>query len=258
MNDYRIRVASYVLCVRNGAVLLSLLNDRTRAAGSWTLPGGGMEFGEDPVEAARREVEEESGYIVEVGPLLFVDTKSYAAGQYGDHAWQSVRFVHTAAIVGGGLRREAPGGSTDEARWIPVNELGRHKLVKLAELAASHLAVPVALDHVQVAMPKGRESEARAFYEGLLNLPEIPKPPVLAARGGAWFARGQVRVDLGVEEPFTPARKAHPAFRFIHLDAIALRLIRAGFPVRWDNDNPGVRRFYTEDPFGNRIECTEG
>ena len=63
---------------------------------------------------------------------------------------------------------------------------------------------------------------------------------------------------MGVEEPFTPARKAHPAFRFVHLEAVALRLTGAGFPVRWDDDNPGVRRFYTEDPFGNRIECTEG
>jgi 8-oxo-dGTP pyrophosphatase MutT (NUDIX family) len=258
MTEYRTRVASYVVCVRDGAVLLSLLNDRTRVSGSWTLPGGGMEFGENPVEAARREVEEETGYLVDIGQLLFVDTNSYPPGQYADYGWQAVRFVHLANIVGGELRQEAPGGTTDEARWIPIAELDRYKLLPVVDQAMSYLDAPVALDHVQVAMPKGREADARTFYEGMLNLPEIPKPPVLAARGGAWFARGGVRIDVGVEDPFAPAKKAHPAFRFLHLDRIAARLAGGGHPVRWDDDNPGVRRFYTEDPFGNRIECTEG
>ncbi len=258
MTQYRIRVASYVVLVRGGAVLLSLLNERTMVPGSWTLPGGGMEFGENPVDAARREVEEETGYLVEVGPLLFTDTRSYIAGEYGDHAWQAVRFVHSARIVGGDLRREAPGGTTDEARWIPINELAQHKLVPLAQLAMSRLNAPVALDHIQVAMPAGREADARRFYETILNLPEIPKPPVLAARGGAWFAHGQVRIDVGVEEPFAPAKKAHPALRFLDLDGTAARLADVGCQVSWDANNPGVRRFYTEDPFGNRIECTEG
>ena len=258
MPDYRVRVASYVVLVRSGAILLSLLNERTSIPGSWTLPGGGMEFGEDPSEAARREVEEETGYDVEVGSLLFTDTRSHAAGTYGDDAWQSVRFVHGAKIVGGELRQEAPGGTTDEARWIQIAELGRHTLVPLARLALARLAHPVAFDHIQVAMPPGREEEARSFYQHILNLPEIPKPPPLAARGGAWFSREGVRVDVGVEEPFAPAKKAHPAFRFIELDGIAARLVTAGCSITWDDNNPGVRRFYTEDPFGNRIECTEG
>lgn len=257
MTEHRTRVAAYVLCVRDGAVLLSLLNDRTGSPGSWTLPGGGMEFGETPVEAARREVEEETGYIVEVGPQLFIETKSYEVGEHGDHAWQSVRIVHTATVVGGELRHEVAGGTTDEARWISISELTNHPLVGLAQHAVSHVGLPIALDHIQVAMPKGREVEARAFYEGLLNLPEIPKPAVLAARGGAWFARGQVRIDVGVEDQFAPAKKAHPAIRFLHLDALADKLTGAGCAVRWDDDNPGVRRFYTDDPFGNRIECVE-
>lgn len=63
----------------------------------------------------------------------------------------------------------------------------------------------IAIDHVQLAMPAGREQEARAFYTGLLGLPEIPKPPELAARGGAWFERGTVKLHLGVEKDFRPA-----------------------------------------------------
>ena len=70
----------------------------------------------------------------------------------------------------------------------------------------------VRLDHVQLAMPPGGEEEAEAFYAGLLGLEPVPKPEPLAARGGCWFARGELAVHLGVEEDFRPARKAHPAF----------------------------------------------
>jgi hypothetical protein len=68
------------------------------------------------------------------------------------------------------------------------------------------------LDHVQLAMPAGGEDEARAFNRDLLEIPEVPKPANLAARGGCWFERGSLKVPLGVEEDFVPARKAHPAF----------------------------------------------
>lgn len=111
------------------------------------------------------------------------------------------------------------------------------------------------LHHVQLAMPEGGEDAARAFYGGLLGLPEVEKPAVLAGRGGVWFGRGALRVHLGVERPFAPARKAHPAFAARDLDALAARLAAAGAPVLWDDDLPGYRRFYTADPFGNRIEC---
>ncbi len=116
---------------------------------------------------------------------------------------------------------------------------------------------PIALDHVQVAIPPGGEAHAKSFYEGLLGLGEIPKPPNLAARGGAWFRNEFVRIDAGVEDPFSPARKAHPALRFVSLDALAGRLMASGHDVRWDTEIPGIRRFYTDDPFGNRIECLE-
>ena len=117
------------------------------------------------------------------------------------------------------------------------------------------------LDHVQIAAPRGCEDAARAFYGGLLGLREIPKPAALAARGGAWFAlgdRGQLHV--GVEEPFVPARKAHPALAVAPdgLDALAARLADAGVAVRRDGAIPGVRRFYVDDPWGNRIELVAG
>ncbi len=110
------------------------------------------------------------------------------------------------------------------------------------------------LHHVQLAMPTGGEAQARAFYSALFGLPEVPKPPVLAARGGLWFEQGDIRVHLGVENPFEPAKKAHPAFVVADIDRLADMLLTAKMRVRWDSDLPDHRRFYTADPFGNRIE----
>ncbi|MHB8682015.1 MAG: VOC family protein [Acidimicrobiales bacterium] len=115
----------------------------------------------------------------------------------------------------------------------------------------------IAVDHVQLAMPAGGEDAARAFYETLLGLSEHQKPPVLATRGGCWFSNGDVTLHLGVEEPFVPARKAHPALVVEGLDALVSTLVTAGHGVRFDDDLPGVRRCYAEDPFGNRIELIE-
>jgi catechol 2,3-dioxygenase-like lactoylglutathione lyase family enzyme len=113
-----------------------------------------------------------------------------------------------------------------------------------------------ALDHVQLAAPPGCEPAARQFFGKLLGLPELAKPPALAARGGVWFAigdRGQ-QLHIGVTAEHTPARKAHPAFAASDLDALADRLAAAGHQVRWDDELPGVRRFYVDDPWGNRLE----
>jgi catechol 2,3-dioxygenase-like lactoylglutathione lyase family enzyme len=115
----------------------------------------------------------------------------------------------------------------------------------------------VRLDHVQLAMPAGREADAVGFYAGLLGLAEVPKPPVLAARGGCWFASGDVVVHLGVDPSFTPATKAHPAFVVDDLAALTATLGAAGVAVVPDDALDGVRRGYVADPFGNRIELID-
>ena len=109
------------------------------------------------------------------------------------------------------------------------------------------------LDHVQLACPAGAEDEARAFYGGLLGLRDIEKPEPLRPRGGVWFECGAQQLHLGVEDDFRPARKAHPALRVESVAGLRALAERLG-DVRWDDDLPGFRRFYVDDPFGNRIE----
>ena len=114
-----------------------------------------------------------------------------------------------------------------------------------------------ALDHVQLAMPEGGEHLARQFYGDLLQLAEVPKPANLAARGGCWFERDGVKVHLGVEKDFFPARKAHPAFLVDDLEAMVARLTAGGYAAREDEPLDGYFRVYVADPFGNRIELME-
>jgi catechol 2,3-dioxygenase-like lactoylglutathione lyase family enzyme len=119
----------------------------------------------------------------------------------------------------------------------------------------------VGVDHVQVAAPAGCEAQARRFYGGLLGLEELSKPEALRSRGGAWFACGAQQLHVGVEEDFRPATKAHPALRvgsLAELTDLADALTAEGAPVRWDDDLPGTPRFYTADPFGNRLELLAG
>ena len=108
-----------------------------------------------------------------------------------------------------------------------------------------------------MAMPPGREAEARAIYEGLFGIPEIAKPAHLALRGGCWFERDELKIHLGVEDAFRPARKAHPALLVDDLAALATALRDAGVTVRDDEPMAGYLRIYVDDPFGNRIELME-
>jgi len=114
-----------------------------------------------------------------------------------------------------------------------------------------------AIDHLQLAMPAGREEEARRFYEGLLGIPEVPKPAALAGRGGCWFEFGTVKIHLGVETDFVPARKAHPALVTDDLPALTKKLEAAGVPVSPDHALADVERCFVSDPFGNRIELIQ-
>ncbi|MCX5200723.1 glyoxalase [Streptomyces sp. NBC_00237] len=114
-----------------------------------------------------------------------------------------------------------------------------------------------AVDHVQLAAPPGSEPALRTYYVTVLGMREIPKPPVLAARGGCWFEAGGVQLHLGVEEDFRPAKKAHPGIRVTDIEAYAARLEAHGARVVRDDALPGHRRLYTEDPVGNRLEFLE-
>jgi len=115
----------------------------------------------------------------------------------------------------------------------------------------------VAIEHVQLAMPAGMERAARDFYQGLLGIPEVPKPPELAKRGGAWFERGALKVHLGVEADFRPARKAHPALLVTELELLVARLRQHNVQVIDDDPLERYFRVYVADPFGNRIELME-
>src|SRR5258706_16462486 len=112
----------------------------------------------------------------------------------------------------------------------------------------------VGVEHVQLAMPPGREAEARAFYTGILGIPETPKPPALAKRGGCWFERGGVKLHLGVEAEFRAARKAHPALLVEGLAALEAALRAAGHPIATDPPLAGYHPIFTDDPFGNPLE----
>ena len=109
-------------------------------------------------------------------------------------------------------------------------------------------------DHLQLAMPAGKEDAMRAFYCGLLGLQEVAKPPELQSRGGFWTRVGKLEVHFGIDPNFRPATKAHPGFRVDGLAGLAARLEQAGHLILWDKTLPDVIRFFTADPVGNRLE----
>lgn len=123
--------------------------------------------------------------------------------------------------------------------------------------ASKNLGSLMKLDHVQLAVPAGSEDICRDFWAGCVGLVEIAKPPALQARGGLWFDLEGAELHLGVEQDFHPARKAHPAFSIAGLDELAAKFKESRYPVSWAGDIAGRRRFFTEDPFGNRIEFLE-
>lgn len=114
-----------------------------------------------------------------------------------------------------------------------------------------------AIDHIQLAAPKGSEDIARQFFRDILGFEEMEKPEQLKKRGGVWFRCGNIQVHIGVEDPFSPARKAHPAFEIENIEALKNHLVTNGIEIIEDHKLPGANRFYVSDPFGNRIEMLE-
>jgi catechol 2,3-dioxygenase-like lactoylglutathione lyase family enzyme len=116
----------------------------------------------------------------------------------------------------------------------------------------------IGIDHVQIAAPRNCEEAARAFYGGLLGMEELPKPEPIRARGGCWFRAGAQELHVGVEEPFAPARKAHPGLVVDDLDTARRRLAAAAVSYEDDANIAGVDRLFVADPFGNRLELRAG
>ena len=113
------------------------------------------------------------------------------------------------------------------------------------------------IHHVQLAMPLGGEAAARSFYSDLLGIPEVPKPVELARRGGVWFETATIRIHLGVEQDFRPARKAHPGLLVADLRMLAEQLTNAGYNVTDGEPMQGYEHLYVNDPFGNRLELLQ-
>ena len=113
------------------------------------------------------------------------------------------------------------------------------------------------IDHVQIAIPSDAEDLARAFYGGVLGMEEIDKPENLRMRGGVWYRVGDRQVHIGIQADFRPATKAHPAFLVHDLRRLQLILENNGYPIIDDEPLPGFQRFYSHDPFGNRLEFVQ-
>ncbi len=113
------------------------------------------------------------------------------------------------------------------------------------------------IDHIQLAAPKGSEEQARIFFGKVLGFQEVEKPENLQKRGGVWFTFGNYQVHIGIEEPFSPAKKAHPAFLIENLQSLKAHLTKSEVDFVVDEDLPGANRIYLNDPFGNRIEILE-
>lgn len=141
-------------------------------------------------------------------------------------------------------------------RGVGASTCIRGRCAEARGATVSAVTAEPALDHVQIAAPPGSEEQARAFYGEAIGLTELPKPVALRSRGGVWFALAGAQLHVGIEANFKPARKAHPAFGFgcEGLRAVAERVAAAGAPVHWDDELPKVLRFFTEDPWGNRLE----
>lgn len=113
------------------------------------------------------------------------------------------------------------------------------------------------IDHIQLSAPRDSEETAREFYTNLLGFEEEEKPEALKKNGGVWFRKGSIAIHIGIEDPFTALKKAHPAFEVTNIDLLQKHLEQEGVSTTWDTKLPNARRFYTKDPFENRLEFLE-
>lgn len=224
--------------------------------GCWEFPGGSVEYGERLEAAIVREIAEE--YAIEIAVERLLHVVDHIIAEEGQH-WVSPTYI---ARLQSGEPRIVEAEKCSAIGWFELDQLpaplslATQEDIKVYLQQAAQGAI-TALDHVQLAMPKGREAEARAFYADLLGMHEIDKPEPLAQRGGCWFQSQRAQIHLGVEEPFAPARKAHPAFLVDDLASYVAKLEAAGQTVTPDSSVAGVRRAFINDPFGNRIELIQ-
>jgi len=190
----------------------------------------------------------------DVVPLAEVSART-GLSAYTLFYYEQEGLLPRVARSSGGQRRYR---QVDLDRLAFLRERGVHPMPEPESTGLTDSAFELLpLHHVQLAIPPGGEDECRAFWGGLLGMRELQKPPVLAARGGCWFRGGGLEVHLGVEDPFLPAKKAHPGLLVAGLAEVAEALERGGHTVTWDDDFPGHHRFYAADPFGNRLEFLE-
>lgn len=132
MTDQVTRMAAYAVILDDqDRILLCQLSEQTDSPGSWTLPGGGIEFGEHPHDAVRREVHEETGYEIVVEECLGVDSFVFQGAERSTH---SVRLVFAARVCGG-VQVNEESGSTVQCRWVTMADLQTLPLVRLVRLA---------------------------------------------------------------------------------------------------------------------------
>ncbi len=272
LRDLRSIVGTRLLLVPSASVLFRDERDRVllvRKVGAepWETIGGALDPDEDPLDGARREAREEVGIDPVDLRLLGVigGAQHRVVYPHGDEV-SYVASVFEARTGGAALVPD--GEEIGEAAWFDRDMLTTEPLRATARSildrflwdppgAKGSRSSVRALEHVQLAMPPGREDDARAFYGALLGMLEEPKPANLAARGGVWFRGGDARVHLGVDEDFQPAKKAHPAMLVDDLGALIERLRAEGHEPVADEPLEGFDRCYVSDPFGNRVELLQ-
>lgn len=256
-HDYiGVGVGALVLNDKGEAFLAQRGPQAKNERGSWEFPGGSLDWGERLEDAIVREFAEEYGMIIVVERLLHV--VDHLLPDEGQH-WVSPTYL--ARHVGGEPRIVEP-EKCSAIGWFALDALpsplskATEEDVRVYQTQSINKGI-LSLDHVQLAMPRGAEEQARAFYSGILGMHEIAKPAPLAARGGCWFQGHNAQLHLGVEEPFSPALKAHPALIVGDLHEFSAMLSAAGISVTPDTAVSGTRRAYVADPFGNRIELIQ-